>query len=130
MNTKNFLIPLITILTVPLSLFAQKPPTVTSSSTPSSIELARHLRSTGVVKYSVYWCQHCHEQNQLFGKKAAAKLNNVECAPDGENSQTKLCKEKGIKSVPSWEINGSIDSGIKTLEELADLSNFKGNRDF
>ncbi len=127
---KRFLLPLLAALLLPLAAFAEKPPIVTSTSTTSSISLAKHLRSTGAVKYSAYWCPHCHDQNQLFGKKAAAQLNNIECAPDGENSQAELCKEKGISGFPSWEINGTIDSGVKSLEELADLSGYSGNRDF
>ncbi len=127
---KRFLLPLLAALILPLAAFAEKPPIVTSTSTTSSISLAQHLRATGAVKYSAYWCPHCHDQNQLFGKKAAAQLNNIECAPDGENSQAELCKEKGISGFPSWEINGTIDSGVKSLEELADLSGYSGNRDF
>ena len=38
--------------------------------------------------------------------------------------------EKNIKGFPSWEINGKIESGVKSLEELADLSNYKGAREF
>ena len=127
---KRFLLPLLAALILPLAAFAEKPPVITTTSTPSSIALAKHLSSTGAVKYSAYWCPHCHEQNQLFGKKAAAELKNIECADDGENSQTELCREKGITGFPSWEINGSIESGIKTLKELADLSEYSGEKDF
>lgn len=121
---------LLIILALPISVEAVKPPEVSTSSTPSSIALANHLRDSGVVKYSAYWCPHCHEQNELFGKKAASRLLNVECAIDGENSRAELCKKKGITGFPSWEINGTIESGIKTLEELANLSDFEGLKDF
>ncbi len=105
-------------------------PAVVSLSTSSSIALAEHLTSIGAVKYSAYWCPHCHEQQELFGKEAVGKLLLVECAPDGLNSQTKLCKEKQIEGFPSWEINGNIETGVKSLNELAELSNYKGPRDF
>tara|TARA_Y100001968_G_scaffold71567_1_gene62776 strand:+ start:402 stop:1346 length:945 start_codon:yes stop_codon:yes gene_type:complete len=105
-------------------------PPVISNSTAGSISLAEHLSSIGAVQYSAYWCPHCHDQKELFGKEAVPKLLIVECAQDGENSQTKLCQAKGINSFPSWEINGKIDSGVKSLNELADLSNYKGSRDF
>ncbi len=127
---KRLLLALIAVLILPLAALAEKPPVITTTSTDSSMALAKHLRSTGAVKYSAYWCPHCHDQNQLFGKAAAAQLKNVECAPDGENSQTKLCQEKGISGFPSWEINGNIDSGVKQLEELAELSGYSGSRDF
>lgn len=105
-------------------------PIVLSKSTPSAIALAEHLTSIGAVKYSAYWCPHCHEQNEMFGKEASSKLLLVECAPDGINSQTKLCQEKEITGFPSWEINGKIEAGIKSLNELANISNYKGPRDF
>ena len=44
--------------------------------------------------YSAYWCPHCHEQKELFGKQASDQLKVVECAPDGENNQADLCRSK------------------------------------
>ena len=41
-----------------------------------------------------------------------------------------LCIEKVITSYPSWEINGIIESGGKSLNELADITGYKGQRDF
>ena len=66
----------------------------------------------------------------MFGKEASSKLLLVECAEDGFNSQSKLCQQKGITGFPSWEINGKIEAGVKSLNELADISNYKGPRDF
>jgi uncharacterized membrane protein/glutaredoxin len=102
------------------------PPAVTSASTPQTIALAEHLSSTGAVMYSAYWCPHCHEQKELFGKEATAKLKVVECAPDGRNSQKALCDSKKIEGFPTWEINGKLDSGVKPLAKLAELSGFRG----
>ena len=97
---------------------------------PASIALAEHLTSSGAVMYSAYWCPHCHEQKELFGKQASDQLKVVECAPDGENNQADLCRSKGLEGFPSWEINGSIDSGVKGLDTLAELSGYKGDTDF
>ncbi len=102
------------------------PPPVTSVSTPQALALAEHLTSTGAVMYSAYWCPHCNEQKQLFGKEAAARLRIVECAPDGANSQKALCDSKQIEGFPTWEINGRLDSGVKPLTRLAELSGFRG----
>jgi hypothetical protein len=66
----------------------------------------------------------------LFGKEASDQLKVVECAPDGENNQADLCRSKGLEGFPSWEINGSIDSGVKGLDALAELSGYKGDTDF
>lgn len=102
------------------------PPIVTSESSSEAIALAEHLAGSGVVMYSAYWCPHCHEQKELFGREAAAMLTIVECAPDGLNSQKSLCDSKKIEGFPSWEINGRIDSGVKPLARLAELSGFRG----
>ena len=106
------------------------PPAVITISSPEKIKLAEHLTKRGAVMYNAYWCPHCHDQKEMFGKEASEKLNLVECAKDGFNSQIELCEAKGITGFPSWEINGSIDSGVKSLEELAQLSNYKDSKDF
>ena len=66
----------------------------------------------------------------MFGKEASNKLKVVECAPDGENNQADLCRSKGLEGFPSWEINGGIDSGVKRLDALAELSGYEGDTDF
>ena len=106
------------------------PPKVISQSSSSAISLAEHLTKIDAKKYSAYWCPHCHDQKELFGKEAVSKLLLIECAKDGRNSQAKLCQSKGISSFPSWEINGEIFAGVRSLNELADLSNYEGPRDF
>jgi uncharacterized membrane protein len=100
---------------------------VTSASTPATLALAEHLTATGAAMYSAYWCPHCHDQKQLFGKEASAKLKIIECAPDGRNSQAALCASKNIQGFPTWEIKGQLDSGQKTLAQLAALSGYKGS---
>ena len=106
------------------------PPAVIAISSPEKIKLAEHLTKEGAVMYNAYWCPHCHDQKEMFGKEASEKLNLIECAKDGFNNQRELCEAKGITGFPSWEINGSIDSGVKSLEELAKLSNYKESTDF
>lgn len=102
------------------------PPPVTTISTPSTLALAEKLSASGAVMYSAYWCPHCHEQKELFGKEATARLKVIECAPDGQNSQAELCQQKKIEGYPTWEINGQIDSGVKPLQKLANLVGFNG----
>ena len=72
---KRILIPLIVLLTLPSvvqssHLNNQRELIVTSESTRESIELAKYLKETGVVKYSAYWCPNCLNQSELFGKQA------------------------------------------------------------
>ncbi len=100
-------------------------PPVTSVSSPEAIALAEHLTGGGALLYTAYWCPHCHEQKELFGKEATARLKVIECAADGRNSQKALCDSKKLEGFPSWEIKGRIDSGVKSLARLAELSGFK-----
>lgn len=103
---------------------------VTTKSGEAEIALARHLAQVGVKEYGAYWCPHCYEQKQLFGKPADKELPYIECTPDGKNGQPQVCKDAGVKFFPSWKINGELTSGVKTLDELADLTNYQGPRNF
>ena len=105
-------------------------PLVLSESSPAKEALAEYLTKQGAVIYTAWWCPHCHEQQELFGRQAAAKLKVIECATDGRNSQTALCEQKKIQGFPTWEIKGKLDSGVKPLKELADLSGYTGPRLF
>nr|WP_254217331.1 vitamin K epoxide reductase family protein [Synechococcus sp. CCY 9618] len=100
---------------------------VRSASTPATLALAEHLTDSGAVMYSAYWCPHCHDQKELFGKEATKKLKIVECAPDGRNNQADLCAAKKIEGFPTWEIKGKLDSGQKSLAQLAQLSGYEGS---
>ena len=106
------------------------PPPVLSESNPAKLALADYLKASGAVMYTAYWCPHCHEQKELFGRQATEKLAVVECAPDGRNSQKALCDTKKIEGYPSWEIKGVISSGLKPLDQLADQSGYTGSRSF
>ena len=126
---KRILNSLLTVFVLPTALNSsnlnnQKELIITSESTNESIALAKFLNDIGVVKYSAYWCSNCLNQSNLFGKQAYKELNVVECTRDGKNSQTQLCIDKKIRAFPSWEINGEIIVGVKTLEELAELTGY------
>jgi len=101
-------------------------PTVTSASSTGAIGLAKHLRQTGAKIYTAYWCPYCHTQKQRFGKEAAKNLVVIECDQRGVNPQTQLCENKRIRSFPSWEINGRIYPGSRSLVNLAELSGYRG----
>lgn len=103
---------------------------VTTTSGEAEIALARHLQQAGVKMYFAYWCPHCYEQKQLFGKEAVSELKAIECAADGKNAQPQACKDAGVQAFPSWEIKGKLSSGIKTLDELANLTDYQGPRTF
>jgi len=92
--------------------------------TKTMIELAKHLNNTNSSMYGSYTCPHCNTQKLMFGD-AFKYINYVECNPGGQNSKASLCSEKGIDSYPTWEINGQLLQGAKSLRELARLSSFK-----
>ena len=89
--------------------------------------LAQHLTETNAKMYGAYWCPHCMEQKQWFGE-AKQFIPYVECDPKGENPQTALCIQKGVKGYPTWEIGGKMIAGEQTLDELADKSGYTGDR--
>jgi hypothetical protein len=97
----------------------------------AEIELADYLTQQDVKMYGAYWCPHCHEQAQLFGKKAWSRINHIECVQDAqENPQPDVCKQAGIKGFPTWSINGKLDPGVKKLARLAEMTGYQGNPDF
>jgi len=105
-------------------------PKITTVSSQEKIDFAKYLSNKNIVMYSAYWCPHCNDQKQLFGKQAVEELIIVECAKDGKNNQYKLCQEKGIEGFPSWEINNGIYSGTMSLDELAKMTNYDGDINF
>jgi len=105
-------------------------PQITTVSSLEKINFAKYLNDNNIVMYSAYWCPHCNDQKQLFGKKAVEELIVVECAKDGKNNQYKLCQTKGIEGFPSWEINNQIYSGTMSLNELAEMTNYDGDINF
>ncbi|MCC5898334.1 MAG: vitamin K epoxide reductase family protein [Phormidium sp. BM_Day4_Bin.17] len=103
---------------------------ITTTSTPDSIALAEHLSDSGAIMYGAFWCDFCLRQKQLFGREAAEKLNYIECDANGVNPDPAACQAAGIQSYPSWRIDGQVQAGMISLEELADLSGYTGSRDF
>ncbi len=99
-------------------------PAIRNKSSNENVKFAKFLNEQGIVMYSAYWCPHCHDQKELFGKEAAEELTIIECAKDGKNNQFEICQEKGIEGFPSWEINNQIYSGTRELREIAELTNY------
>jgi glutaredoxin len=104
---------------------AQSMPATTTNSTRDTIALAKHLNRIGAKVYVAYWCPYCHRQLNRFGKQAVSSLNVIECDRRAANNQNRLCVAKGIGGFPTWEINGRLYSGMRTLDDLARLSNYR-----
>lgn len=103
---------------------------ISTASGPAEMALAEHLNRIGAKKYGAYWCPHCYEQKQLFGAQALAKINYVECDRTVAGGQPEACQAAGVRSYPTWEINGQLYSGTQTLERLAELSGYQGPQNF
>ena len=83
-------------------------------------QFAQCLTDKGVKLYGTYWCPNCEEQKKLF-KDSFSKIEYIECDPKGENSQSLLCTQKGIDSIPTWEFaDGSMMVGLQKLESLSE----------
>ncbi len=120
-----------------LSPDTPQPPTrgiswaITSASGAAEISLAEYLTQKGATMYGAYWCPHCYEQKQLFGKQAWEKVKYVECEPTAlKNPQPQVCASAGVKGYPTWSIEGKLEPGAKKLAKLAELSGYQGNTTF
>ena len=84
-----------TILEQP-AIVAFSPPEITNKSGPREMKIAKTLKERGAKMYGAYWCSHCFEQKQRLGAEAMRLIPYIECAKDGENSQTSLCKANKV----------------------------------
>ncbi|MEM7795139.1 MAG: vitamin K epoxide reductase family protein [Cyanobacteria bacterium P01_C01_bin.118] len=106
-------------------------PAITNTSGAAEVALAKHLKEVDAKMYGAYWCPHCFDQKQLFGQEAKKYMPYIECAEDGANSQTSLCRSvPEITGFPTWEVNGEFLPGTQTLTTLAEASGYEGPTDF
>ena len=92
---------------------------------PMSRALAIHLSKSGVVMYGAHWCDHCRQQKELFGE-AAKRLPYIECSTGAQGTpQTTECSSRGIKTYPTWFINGQRYEEVMTQTRLAQLTGFQ-----
>lgn len=103
---------------------------ITTSSGAAELALAAHLKQVGAKMYGAFWCPHCHDQKQLFGKEAFSQINYIECDPKGKNPQPDLCQAANVEGYPTWKVNGKTTSGTQSLEELVKMSGYQGARNF
>jgi hypothetical protein len=111
---------------------ANPQPAASGNSTPSQsakLTLAQHLTSAGAKMYGTFWCGACQYQREEFGE-AFGQVVEIECDPRGKNPQPDLCRQAGVKAFPTWEVNGQLYQGVRSLDELADLSGYQGDRNF
>ena len=116
--TKNIILTtvIILILVLGLAFFMKSRP-----QKPSKLDgFATCLKDKGAVFYGAFWCPHCKEQKDMFGKSAKL-IPYVECStPDGK-AQTAICISKKIEGYPTWEFaDGSRMSAVMKPQDLAE----------
>ena len=80
------------------------------------------LTERGAKMYGAYWCPHCLDQKEMFGK-SWNNINYIECSLPNKGGQTELCNREGINSYPTWEFSdGSRRNGVLQLEELSSIT--------
>src|SRR5205814_3696121 len=52
---------------------------------PIARALADHLSATGAKMYGAFWCPHCQQQKELFGR-SVTRLPYIECSPNGQGA--------------------------------------------
>lgn len=78
------------------------------------------LGEKGAKFYGAFWCPHCQEQKQLFGR-SKNKLPYTECSAPNGREQLPVCTEKGIKGYPTWIFkDGEARSSVQSPEALAE----------
>lgn len=83
----------------------------------------RCISDAGFKFYGAYWCPHCNDQKDMFGKSAKG-LPYIECSLPNNAGQTAECARAGITSYPTWELpSGKRVLGLLSIQELATLSN-------
>ena len=81
---------------------------------------AQCLATKQAKMYGLYWCPHCLEQKEMFGK-SFQYVPYVECAIKGSSEITPECKVAGVKLFPSWQFG--IDApkeGVLSMERLSE----------
>jgi len=109
---------------------SQKLTTTSGQSSTAKVALATHLKQVDAKFYGAYWCPYCQKQQDLFGEQAMKQVNYIECDEKGKNPRPGLCQQANVRSLPTWEIKGQQYPGMLSLEELADASDYKGDRNF
>jgi hypothetical protein len=81
---------------------------------------AKCLAAKQTKMYGLYWCPHCAEQKEMFGK-AFQYVPYVECAIKGSRELMPECKAAGVKLFPSWQFGANPPKeGVFPLNELSD----------
>lgn len=118
----------IVVLVATLGIYSDQ--YIVSESNTAKIALARYLTRSDAKMYGAFSCSYCQDQKELFGQKAFSQIEYIECDLKGKNPRPNLCKTANIQAFPTWQIDDELYQGVRSLEELADLSGYIGDRNF
>jgi len=99
------------------------PPPITEKSSKKAMALASDLKSLDAKMFGAFWCSHCIDQKQSLGYEAMQTVPYVECDREGYNNKRDICLEREVPGYPTWEINGELFPGEKSLDELREIVN-------
>ena len=94
--------------------------------------LANCLADKGIKEYGAFWCPNCAKQEKMFEDSYDIIMDMgvyVECDARGDNEQSALCIEKGIKGYPTWEFqDGTSLQGVMELHTIAEKAGCEAPR--
>jgi hypothetical protein len=80
---------------------------------------AKCLASKQAKMYGLYWCPHCLDQKEMFGR-AFQYVPYQECAIRGSREMAPECKAAGAQQFPSWKFEGGpLHEGVLSMEDLS-----------
>jgi len=83
-------------------------------------DFAKCLATKQAKMYGLYWCPHCLDQKEMFGK-SFQYVSYQECATKGSSELAAACKIAGVKLFPSWQFGMEPPKeGVLSLEALSD----------
>jgi hypothetical protein len=80
---------------------------------------ARCVASKQARMYGLYWCPHCADQKEMFGR-SFQYVPYTECALQGSHELAPQCKAAGASLFPSWQFaGGPLQPGVLSLDDLS-----------
>tara|TARA_Y100000310_G_C20221078_1_gene595795 strand:- start:189 stop:569 length:381 start_codon:yes stop_codon:yes gene_type:complete len=115
------------IALVIMSGCTQQPDAPPVEEDPKLTAFAQCVYDSGGRMYGSYTCSVCEKQRALFGP-SFKHIQEIECHPRGENSQTQLCLERDIAKTPTWilEPNGIETNRLPGFQSIEALAAFTG----
>lgn len=117
MSSRNIILGSVAVLAILVVLWS-----IEDSKPGNYDEFAQCLTDSNATFYGTYWCPHCNDQKEEFGK-SMEYVNYVECSLPNQAGQTQACIDAGIRGYPTWIFgDGTRMPGKLSFEQLSTLS--------